>query len=493
MSTAAEQQDESGVLRAPPTSPAAEPAAAAPRWGALAVILAGVFVTTLDFFIVNVAVPSAQHALHASSAEVQFFVAGFGIAAASGLIIGGRLGDIFGRRRMFVIGLALFTLASLGCGIAQTAGELIAGRVIQGLATAMLTPQVLAMITIAYAGVHRAKAFMMYGLTVGLAGVFGQLIGGGLIAANVDGLGWRLIFLINLPVGVITLACVGRLVAESKGSGGSKLDIPGALMVSAALLATVIPLVEGREDGWPWWTAACFAAAAVLAVAFVVYQNVLGSRGGVPLINMSLFRERAFSVGLLTMLAWTSAMASFFLVLALYLQDGKGMSALESGLIFLALGSSFFASSSIAPKLAIKMGRQLLAVGSIVVATGYLVLALTATDLGTSGAVAWLVPGLLVTGWGMGMVFAPLPATILSGITPHNAAAASGVLITVQEVGNALGVALIGIVFFTALGHSGGSVSGYPHAFSYGMILLAGFTILVALLVQALPKAPQQN
>lgn len=488
MSTAAGERDESGVLNATPAEPVT---AAPPHWGALLVILAGVFVTTLDFFIVNVAVPSAEHDLQASTAQVQFFVAGFGVAAASGLIVGGRLGDIFGRRRMFMIGLALFTLASLGCGVAQNAGELIVGRVIQGLATAMLTPQVLAMVSIAYEGAQRAKAFMLYGLTVGFAGVFGQLIGGGLIAANVDGLGWRLIFLINLPIGLLALAFAGR-VPESKGSGGSKLDLLGALLVSASLIATVTPLVEGRQEGWPLWTWASFAGAAVLITAFVLYQKALDRRGGVPLISMTLFRERAFSVGLVTMLSWTSAMASFFLVLALYLQNGRLMSALDSGLIFLALGFGFFASSTLAPKLAVTMGRQLLATGSIVVAAGYVVLAITAISLGTSGTVEWLVPGLLVTGWGMGMVFAPLPAAILAGITPHNAAAASGVLTTVQEVGNALGVALVGIVFFSALGNSA-SVTGYPHAFSYGLFLLAGFTVLVALLVQALPKAPKES
>jgi EmrB/QacA subfamily drug resistance transporter len=487
MSTAAQDQDDGDVLRLAPADPVA---AARPRWGALLVILAGAFVTTLDFFIVNVAVPSIEHGLHANSAQVQFFVAGYGLAAASGMIIGGRLGDIFGRRRMFAIGLALFTVASLGCGIAQNPGELITGRVIQGIATAMLSPQVLAIVSTTYEGAQRARAFMLYGLTVGFASVFGQLIGGCLIAADVAGLGWRLIFLINLPVGVLALAFAGRVVPESK-SGGSRLDLPGALLVSASLAATVVPLIEGRQQGWPWWTAASFAAAAVLLTVFVFYQHALGRRGGSPLVNLALFKERAFTVGLVGMLAWASAMASFFLILSLYLQNGRSLSALDSGLIFLTMSTGFFVASTLAPKLGIKMGRQLLAVGSLVVAAGYLALAVTATSLGQSGAVEWLIPGLFVSGWGMGMVFAPLPATILAGIAPQSAAAASGVLTTVQEVGGALGVALVGIVFFSSLGRSG-SITGYPHAFSYGLILLAAFTVLVALLVQALPKAANQ-
>src|SRR5581483_1077417 len=218
MSTAAQDQGESGI---PGLTPAA---AAPPHWGAMLVILAGAFVTTLDFFIVNVAVPSTEHGLHANAAQLQFFVAGYALAAASGLIIGGRLGDIFGHRRLFVIGLALFTVASLGCGIAQNPGELIAGRVIQGLANAILTPQVFAIISTAYQGARRARAFTLYGLTASFASVCGQVIGGGLIAANIGGLGWRLIFLINLPIGVLALAFVRRVVPASKG-GGSRLDL----------------------------------------------------------------------------------------------------------------------------------------------------------------------------------------------------------------------------------------------------------------------------
>jgi MFS family permease len=305
MSTAAPDKDDSGILSQTPADPVA---AAPPGWGALLIIVAGAFVTTLDFFIVNVSVPSAEHDLHASTAQVQFFVAGYGLAAASALIISGRLGDIFGHRRMFVIGLALFVAASLGCSIAQSPGELIAGRVIQGLGTAMLMPQVLAIISTAYEGPQRARAFALFGLAGGLASVLGQVIGGSLIAANLGGLGWRLIFLINLPIGALALAFAGRVVPESKG-GGSRLDLLGALLVSTSLVAVVMPLVEGREQGWPWWTAASFAAAAALITIFVLYQNALGRRGGSPLVNPALFRERAFRVGVVTVLVWRTAIA----------------------------------------------------------------------------------------------------------------------------------------------------------------------------------------
>ncbi len=468
-----------------PTDPVA---AAPPGWGALLVIVAGAFVTTLDFFIVNVAVPSVQHDLHASAAQIQFFVVGYGLAAASGLIVGGRLGDMFGHRRMFMIGLALFIVASLGCSFAQSPGELIIGRVIQGLANAILMPQGLAIVSVAYQGARRAKAFAFFGLAAGFASIFGQLIGGILIAANIDGLGWRLVFLINFPIGVVALFFARRVMPAAKGAG-ARLDLLGALLVSASLTAIMLPLVEGREQGWPWWTGPSFAAAAVLITVFVFYQNARGRRGGSPLVNLALFKERVFSVGVIAVLAWRCAIAPFFLILALYLQDGRSLSPLDSGLLYLALGPSYFASSIRAPKLGIKMGRrQLLTAGSLVVAAGCLVLALTAASLGTSGAVEWLIPGLVIIGSGMGTVFATMPAVVLANVTPQNAAAAAGVMTTTQEVGGALGVALAGIVFFSSLGRSG-SVSGYPHAFTYGLIFLAALTLLVVGLIQALPRS----
>lgn len=483
MSTAAQDQGDSGALRLTPPGAAA---AAPPGWGALIVIVTGAFVTTLDFFIVNVAVPSVQHDLHANTAQIQFFVAGYGLAAASGLIIGGRLGDMFGHRRMFMIGLALFIVASLGCSFARDPGQLIAGRVIQGLANAMLMPQGLAIVSIAYQGARRAKAFAFFGLAAGFAVIFGQIIGGSLIAADIDGLGWRLVFLINFPIGVIALIFAGRVMPESRGVS-ARLDLLGAVLVSASLTATVWPLVEGREQGWPWWTGPSFAAAAVLIGVFVLYQQALRRRGRSPLVNLALFQERAFAVGVVTVLVWRSAIAPFFLILALYLQDGRGLSPLGSGLMYLVLGPSYFASSILAPRLGLRTGRRrLLTAGSLVVAAGCLGLALTAVGIGQSGAVEWLIPGLVVIGAGMGTVFATMPAVVLANIIPQNAAAASGVMTTVQEVGGALGVALAGIVFFSLLGRSG-SVAGYPHAFSYGLIFLAVLTLAVVALIRALP------
>lgn len=462
-------------------------AAPAPSWGALAVMLVGVFVVTLDFFIVNVAIPSIQHSFDAPPAAIQFVVAGFGLAYAASLITGGRLGDLFGRRRMYAIGLAVFTLASAACGLAPNAGFLVGGRVLQGLSAAMLAPQVLAIINIVYTGRHRVVAFNAFGLSMGFGGVFGQLIGGLLIQADIAGAGWRTIFLINVPVGVAALAVLRRLVPESRAEGRARLDLPGTLLVTASLVAVVLPLVEGQQLGWPTWTWVCLAAAVPLLVAFVARQRRLRARAGSPLIDLDMFRERVFSVGVVIGLVYALAMSSFFLVLALYLQQGHGLTALGSGLIFLPLGVGYFVASSRSGAVAAKLGRQVLAAGALSVVVGYLVLAETVSATGTTGSVLWLIPGLLVSGAGMGLVMAPLPAFVMAGVTQRHSSAASGVLNAAQQAGGATGVALVGLIFYRVLGATP-TPPQYAHAFTLSEYLLTGFALAVTGLAQLLPR-----
>ncbi|MEV1170077.1 MFS transporter [Nonomuraea sp. NPDC049784] len=454
------------------------PRAADPGRGTLLVLLSGLFITTLDFFIVNVAIPAIQRDLHATPSQIQFVVAGFGLALAAGLITAGRLGDLYGRRRMFVVGLAAFTVASLLCGAAPTAEVLIGARVGQGLGAALLMPQVLAIINTVYTGEHRAKAFNAYGVTMGFGGVFGQLIGGVLINADLAGLGWRTIFLINVPIGALAIALAPRLVPESRlPGGGPRLDLGGTVLASLGLVAIVFPLVQGSEQGWPAWTWLCLAAAAVLLTSFALHQR----RVAAPLVDPGLFRHRSFSTGTVVSLLHAMTMGSFFLILALYLQQGRGLDALDSGLIFLPLGLGYFASSTQAAKVAARLGRQVVALGALIMAVGYGVLAQTATALGDHGPIGWIIPGLVVAGAGMGLVMAPLPALVLNGVDPRHAAAASGVLSTAQQAGGAIGVAVVGMVFYGALGT-------YPHAFAMGLLLLVALDVMVAALVQALPR-----
>jgi EmrB/QacA subfamily drug resistance transporter len=463
---------------------ASHTAAERPHRALLPVVLTAAFMITLDFFIVNVAIPSLQRELHAGTAAIQWVVAGFGLAVAAVLITASRLGDAFGRRRVFTVGLVLFTITSAACGLAPTAGLLVAGRVLQGASAGLMTPQVLAILRTSYSGQAQARAFSMFGLSLGIGAVSGQLIGGLLIRADVLGLDWRTCFLINVPVGVAAVALTPRVVPESRGPARAALGIPGMVIAAVALVAIVLPLIQGRQAGWPAWTWPSLAGGCLLLAAFAAYQHRVAAAGGVPLIDPALFRERAVTAGLLAQLVFWTGQASFFLVLALYLQEGRGLTALASGVVFTAIGAGYLVTSSTAHHLARLLGRQVIAVGAVIMVAGLALLLAGATAGAPRAGVGWLVPGLLVDGLGMGMVLAPLAATVLVRVSPQHAGAAAGVLSTVQQVGNALGVALLGIVFYGALG------GGVPHAFRGCLVFLIVVELILAGLVQLLPKAP---
>lgn len=443
-------------------------------WAPLAVVLAGTFVTFLDFFIVNVALPSMQTDLHASDAAVSLVVAGYGLSFAAGMITGGRLGDLYGRRRLFAVGLALFTLTSVACGVAPTAGLVVAARVLQGAAGALLTPQVLAILGTAYTGTRRGTAFAAYGFAMGIAAVLGQLIGGALIQADIGGLGWRAIFLINLPVGLIALPLT-RLLPESRGPH-ARVDLVGMLIGSAAVTAFVLPLVQGQRQGWPLWTWLSLALAPVLGGTFVAHQRRRTRLDRAPLVDLSMFQRWTFAIGALTAMTFMLVPAAFFFVLALYLQQGRGFSALFSGVLFAAVGAGYFAALLMATPLAARLGHQVLALGAGFVAVGALLLADTA---GAASSLA-LTPGLALVGLGIGLVLVPLSATVLAGVEEHRVGSASGVLSTAQQIGAALGVAVISVVFF------GGKANA--HAFTLSLWVLAALTVGTAALTQLLRR-----
>jgi EmrB/QacA subfamily drug resistance transporter len=452
----------------------------------MAVLMAGTFVFVLDFFIVNVAIPSTQAELGASDSQIQLVVATYAIAIASLMILGGRLGDLFGRRRLFMAGLALFTASSALCGAAPGINLLLVGRVLQGVGAALFAPQVLSIIGVTFDGEERTKAVTTYGLTMGLAAAGGQLVGGALIALNLFDLDWRACYLVNVPIGIAALALAPRAIAESRAEGSRKLDFLGAALAGATLVAVVLPLVEGRRQGWPAWTFACLAAAVPLAFAFALRQRRLAATGGAPLVHPDLFRERAFTVGVLASVVFYAGMASFFLVLAVYLQEGMGMSALDSGLVFTALAIGYLIASAGAEALAPRFGRQVLAAGGVVRAVALVGLALTVAAIGTGGSPLLLVPALAVDGLGMGLLTAPLVATVVGGMDPRHAGAASGVLSTAQQVGNTIGVAAIGAIFYGAIGPSG----DFSGAFEIALVAVAAVCLAVAALVQLLPGRP---
>ena len=453
----------------------------ASRWAPLPVVLTGTFMVVLDFFIVNVALPSMQSDLHASSGAIEWVAAGYALTSAVFLITAGRLGDRIGRRRAFSLGLALFVLSSAACGVADSPAALIAGRLVQGVGGALLMPNVLSLIGVLYAGQDRARALSAYGMVMGLAAVGGQLIGGALVQVDVAGLGWRSCFLINVPIGLLALALAPLLVPESRAPRSSRIDLVGTLLVTVGLSAIVLPLVEGRQHGWPAWTWVSFASAPVILAVFLVQQRRLARNGTSPLLELELFSERTFSAGLLAQLVFWCGQASFFLVLALYLQQGRGLSPLQAGLVFTILAAAYLVASLRAPGLAIRHGRRVLAVGALVLASGHATLLAAVAATGTGGSIIALVPGLVLIGAGMGLGITPLATIIMSSMEPAQAGAASGLLSTMQGVGNAIGVAVIGVIFFGALS------SGFAVAFERSLAALAVILLIVGALTRLLP------
>jgi EmrB/QacA subfamily drug resistance transporter len=451
------------------------------RWAPLAVVLTGTFMVVLDFFIVNVAMPAMQSDLHAGTGAIEWVVAGYGLTFATFLITAGRLGDQLGRRRMFSLGLGLFTLASAACGVASSPTVLVVARLVQGMAAALLSPQVLSIIGVVYTGQDRVRAISIYGIVLGLAAVGGQLIGGVLVQADIAGLGWRSCFLINVPIGALALVVTARAVPESRDDKATGLDLVGTTLITLGLVDIVLPLVEGRQHGWPAWTWLCLGAAPLTLLAFAAHQRRLSRRGGTPLLDPALFRERAFSAGLVTQLVFFSTMASYFLVLALYLQEGRGLDALQAGLVFTILAAAYLVASFYAPALTPRLGRRLPALGGLVLAAGHALLAASVADVGVGGSIAMLVPGMLLEGAGMGLVITPLTSTVLASLEPRNAGAASGALSTMQQVGNALGVAVTGVIFFGALD------GGFAHAFEVSLVALAVLGMAVTALTRLLP------
>jgi EmrB/QacA subfamily drug resistance transporter len=452
-------------------------------WAALPVLLAGAFMVVLDFFIVNVALPSIATELGAGESSLEWVVAGYGLTFAAFLITAGRLGDGLGRRRVYAIGLVLFTVASLACGLAPSPTTLVIARIAQGVAGAVVMPQVLAIIGVTYRGPDYVRAVSIYGVALGLAAVGGQLIGGALVETDIAGLGWRSCFLINVPLGLAALAFT-RLVPETREERGAKLDAIGATMLAAGLAAILLPLIEGRQLGWPVWTWVSLAVSPALLGVFLARQHRLTRGGRTPLLDLSLFRERAFSAGLATQLCLACAQASFFVYLALYLQLGRGLGPLEAGLVFTIIAVAYVAVSGPAPQLAQRYGRTVVAVGGMSLALGLALLALAVSELGTGGSLLAFAPGLALAGTGIGLCFTPLTSTVLANVAAARAGSASGALSTTQQIGFALGVAVTGVIYF------GAADDGVGHAFELSLIQLA---VVAAGIVVASRLLPARN
>jgi EmrB/QacA subfamily drug resistance transporter len=425
------------------------------RWLILFVVLAAECMDLLDGTVVNVAAPTIHETLGASSTALQWIVGGYPLALAVGLLIGGRLGDLLGRRTVFLVGVTGFTVASAVCGAAPTTGVLIAARLCQGFAGALMIPQGFGLLRETFPEHELPKAFGVFGPVMGSAAMIGPILGGFLVSAHLFHDAWRAVFLINLPVGIATGIAAARLLPRTTTRHASELDAAGAALAALASLALVYPLIQGRALGWPAWTDAMIAGSIVLFGAFAVHLQRRKRSGRDPLIEPSIFSHRGYSAGALVLMLYFGGMVGSMLTLTLFLQLGEGFSAAHAGLTVapFALGTAITAPVGVG--LMHKLGgRVMIQAGSVVSLLGYAAVALILT--GTTHLSTWeLVGPLLVVGMGMGLFVVSAFDTIVAAVTDRELGSASGALNAIQQLGGAIGVAVLGTVFFTVLARDG--------------------------------------
>ncbi|SDK09875.1 MFS transporter [Streptomyces indicus] len=468
------------------TSPAGTPAGPAlhpRRWAAAIVMMIAALMDLIDVTIVNVAIPSIGRDLGASESALQWMVSAYLLGFAATLIVSGHLGDRYGRKRLFLAGTAGFGLASLACGIAQSPGQLVAARAVQGVFAALLIPQVLGSFRTLFQGKERGAAFGMYGAVAGFASAVGLLLGGVLTDADLFGLGWRSVFLVNVPVAVATFVAGALLVPGTKERAAGRPDLLGSLVLAGALVAIVLPLVQGESNGWPLWGWLCLAAGVLALVALAVVEGRRDRTGVVPLLPARAFKLPAFSLGVVVQLLFSVGMQGFFLVFAIWLQGSEGYSPMQAGVLTVAFSVGGFLTAPAADALAAKFGRFVLVAGALMMAGGFAWVWQAVSESSAAHTGAWpLVPGLLIAGAGLGFLVVPLVNVVLSAVPADLAGGASGIFSTAQQFGGALGAALIGSVFF---GHA---ADGLTEALSAAMPwVVAGF-VLSALLCLGLPR-----
>jgi len=445
-------------------------------------LLMGAFLPIADFFIVNVALPSISKTLHASGSELELVVAGYGISYASLLVLGGRLGDRYGRRAVFLVGLAAFVVLSLACGLAPGSGFLLAARILQGASAALLVPQVLASFHAGLAGERKVRALAMYGAISGLAAVFGQLAGGFLVTADIAGTQWRPIFLINVPVGVLVAAFTLRLVPDTRSPHPVTVDVPGTMLFAATLTALLVPLTEGQSLGWPGWSWVLLAAVPLLGLVTWRYSARTEQRGGVPLLPPSLLRLPSISRGLAIVLPFAAGFGAFMFIFALTLQQGLHADALRSGVAILPMAVMFLVGSIVSPKVISRYGRGALAGGAVVQIVGLSVLIALVTSQWPHITLPELAAPLALAGAGQSLVFTGLFRAVLVDCPPHQGGVGSGVLITIQQSGLALGVATLGTLFVAR------SATSVPDAFAAAIGVQIGLVLLLAVGTRGLPR-----
>ena len=427
--------------------------ATTPRRGlAIGILLFASFMDLLDVTIVQVALPSIGADLAASEAQLEWIVSGYLLAFAVGLITGGRLGDLYGRRRIFLVGIAGFTLASAAAAAAWSGDALVVTRIAQGLFAALMVPQLLASVQALFTPRERAPMYGLIGGVAGIAAVAGPVLGGWLVDADLWGLGWRSVFLINVPVGIVIFALAIRFVPETRSSRPMRLDLIGVALLSAVVLAFMVPLVEGQTLGWPAWLWIPVAAGVVLLVVFVAYSRRRMRRDNSALLPMPLFADRGFSAGIVTQSAFQGALNAFTLPFIIYLQIALGFDALTAGLNLLAFSLGALVGTGAVIPLVAKVGKYLVTTGAVIMAAGVLWVFAIVADTGADFSGWAAVWPMLVSGLGLALLIIPLVDVALATVPVADAGAASGAYSTFQQLGAAAGVAVSTTVFFTIVG-----------------------------------------
>jgi EmrB/QacA subfamily drug resistance transporter len=468
------------------------------RWPAMWTLLLAGFMNLIDITIVNVALPRLQTSLGATSTEIEWVVAAYILAFALGLLPFGRLGDIVGRRRMFLAGIALFTLFSTLCGLAPSMPALIGARVLQGLAGAMMMPQVLAIAQIIFPPKERGFAFSLFGLSAGLASVAGPLAGGLLIGADIFGLDWRPIFLVNVPVGIIALVAGRSLLPVLPRHPDLTVDFGGVAIAGPSVLLMVFPLIEGHGYGWPAWTFVMIAASIAGFVAFFLHQRRRHAAGKSELLPVNLMTNGSFVLGFIVTMTFFSGIAGFFLVLAVFLQTGFALTPLQSGLTTVPFSVGVLIASIVTGRFAGRWSRERIAAGAVLLVAGMGLLSVVVGAVGDSVDHWRFLPPLLVCGVGMGIGVAPLFQLALSAVPPRDAGSASGALQSFQQIGSAFGVAITGQIFFASLAGrlaSGASLhAAYVSSMSAALIYeVVSFGLVIVLIFFARPPAPTKQ
>ncbi|TAL45005.1 MAG: MFS transporter [Salinibacterium sp.] len=462
-------------------------------WLALSVLLAGMFMALLDTTIVNVALPSIRSSLDASEATLSWIISGYALAYGLALIPAGRTGDRIGHKWMFIAGLSLFTVASLACGLAQDSAQLIIARVVQGLAGGMFFPAVTALVQLMFPGRMRGKAFAIMGAVIGFSTALGPLVGGLIIEAFGADEGWRLVFGVNLPIGVI--AVTAAFVLLPGGAEGKVLstDLLGLLLVTGGLVAILVPLIQGEDEGWPLWTFLSLAGGILLIGLFALWERHVDASGRSPLVPPHLFSHPSFAGGAVLALAFFAAFTSIFFTISILWQVGLGHSALESGFVSIPFAIGNIVGASQSHRLAAKLGRTVLVIGVGMLSIGLIALWVVLSTVPSADLTNWELLGpLLIAGLGSGMFIAPNAQFIVATVDRAEAGAASGVIGTMQRVGAAIGIAVIGSILFGTLEIKGRTAdalaTGFGHSATLAMAASAAISVLAFALVFALPK-----